>query len=356
MATIGTALTRYAAAVAVVLAALALKALVPGLGTPAPFLLLSVAAGLAGWVGGRGPGLVAAIVGALGVNVLFIDRSIVDGTATVVLVIAGLADFIFMALAAARLRTALAREAVARESAERAIRARDSFIATVAHELRNPLTTVIASSELLTRRLANDGSLGEQAAVITHEARRANRLIEDLLDASRLDMSDVPIAAGPVDVSAVARAAAASLSARLGGDHRLVVDTPADARTVGDASRLEQVLVNLLDNARKYSPAGGAIELTVRVEGGDVVARVSDRGVGLTPDQAARLFEPLYRARPDEFEGTGLGLYLSKLIVDRHGGDLSYLPRSGGGSTFVLRLPLRRAGHETARTESVRTS
>lgn len=354
MTSLGASLARYAAAIAVVLVALALKALVPGLGTPAPFLLLSLAAGAAGWLGGRGPGLAAAVIAAVGVNMLFVDRSIVDGTAEVVLVVAGVADFVFMALAAARLRTALEREAIARGSAERAMRARDSFIATIAHEVRNPLTTVIASSELLARRLSNDGSTAEQARTIAREARRANDLIEDLLDASRLDIAEA-MASEPVDLAAVARAAAASLSARLDGDHRLALDATVNAPTTGDARRLEQVVVNLLDNARKYSPAGGAIELSVRIEGGDVVARVSDRGVGLTREQAVRLFEPLYRARPDEFDGVGLGLYVSKLIIDRHGGDLSYVPRRGGGSTFVIRLPLRR-GRETARSEPLRTS
>jgi signal transduction histidine kinase len=103
------------------------------------------------------------------------------------------------------------------------------------------------------------------------------------------------------------------------------------------------VLVNLIDNAVKYSPGGANVELRVGIEGEHVVARVSDRGVGVPPEHVAHLFEPFYRARPGVASGLGLGLYVSDAVAKGHGGTLTFEPRPGGGSTFVLRLPLRRA-------------
>lgn len=336
------ALVRYTLACGIVLVVILLKAGVPWLGTPAPFLLMSIAVAVAAWLTGPWFGVAIAVAADLAVYLLFVDAG-TDGVGGPVIFVTGLADFVLMALAAARLRAALREESESRSAAERATRGRDAFISTMAHELRNPLTAVIASSDLLARRLANDADARAQATTIGRQARRASTLVGDLLDASRFDIALVHIASDAVDLAAVARAAAASFAPQLDGSHTLVADIVETAPVTGDAMRLEQVFVNLLDNARKYSPRDGTIELSVAVEGSDAVARVSDRGIGISDAEARRLFEPFYRAHPSEGAGLGLGLHIAQAIVGRHGGELSYAPRDGGGATFAVRLPLRAA-------------
>ena len=335
--------SRYVLAVAIVLGVVGLKALVPGLGTSAPFLLVTLTIGLVSWLTGRGPGLVAATVAAVAVNQLFVDRRVTDETQSLILFVASLADFTFMALVASQLKSSLADAARARRGAEDATRARDAFISTIAHELRTPLTSVLAYAELLERRLGADETAERQAQAIVHQTRRANMLIEDLLRASRLDVTDLRIDATPIDLGAVARAAMTSLAPRLGTADRVSLVIAGEAPVLGDAMRLEQILVNLLDNAVKYSPGGAVVELAVAIEGEHVVARVSDRGIGVRPEHAAHLFEPFYRARPGVASGLGLGLYVSEAVARGHDGTLAFEPRAGGGSTFSLRLPLRRS-------------
>lgn len=333
---------RYTLAIAIVLAVVVLKALVPGLGTTAPFLLVSLTVGLVSWLTGRGPGLVAAVIAAVLVNELFVDRGAGE-TQSLILLVAGLADFTFMAVVASQLKTSLADAARVRRNAEDATRARDAFLSTVAHELRTPLTSVLAYAELLGRRLGGDGHGGKEAQAIIHGTRRANKLIEDLLQASRFDVTDLRIDAAPVDLSGVARSAMTSLAPRLGPEDHVELILATEAPVLGDAMRLEQVLVNLLDNALKYSPNGASVELRVSVEAQHVVARVSDRGVGVPPEHVAQLFAPFYRARPGVASGLGLGLYVSEAIARGHGGTLAFEPRPEGGSTFVLRLPAHRS-------------
>ncbi len=222
-------------------------------------------------------------------------------------------------------------------------RLKDAVLAAVSHDLRTPLTTIKAMAEAL----AADGD--ERAETISVEADRLNRLVADLLDLSRLRAGGFPIRLelNPVDelVGAVLQRVAGIL-----GGRRLVVSLPADGPLVVgrfDLGQSIRILVNLVENAHKYSPPDAPIELTVTVDGGDIVMAVLDRGPGVPESEQGRIFEPFYRpadALPDG-GGAGLGLAIARWLAETQGGTLRYEPRAGGGSRFVLRLPAARLDH-----------
>jgi signal transduction histidine kinase len=213
------------------------------------------------------------------------------------------------------------------------------FITMVTHELRNPLASIKGYAELMQRR----GAYSEAAVdTIVTQAKQLERLIEDLLDVSRLQVGQLKLQPGETDLVALARAAAAQAQT-LTHVHTIRVVAP-EPPLVGrwDATRLEQVLQNLLSNAVKYSPDGG--EIVVRVEDLPRQARVSvtDQGIGIPPEALPRLFQRFFRteeAQARGIEGLGLGLHISRALVEAHGGRLWAESLPGQGSTFVFTLP-----------------
>jgi len=213
------------------------------------------------------------------------------------------------------------------------------FITMVTHELRNPLASIKGYAELMQRR----GAYSEAAVdTIVTQAKQLERLIKDLLDVSRLQVGQLKLQPGETDLVALARAAAAQAQT-LTHVHTIRVVAP-EPPLVGrwDATRLEQVLQNLLSNAVKYSPDGG--EIVVRVEDLPRQARVSvtDQGIGIPPEALPRLFQRFFRteeAQARGIEGLGLGLHISRALVEAHGGRLWAESLPGQGSTFVFTLP-----------------
>lgn len=242
-------------------------------------------------------------------------------------------------------------EALARGNARR-----DLVLATLAHELRSPLAAMSHATELL--RLAAGPSDDQRYAVqiVDRQAAAIGRLVDDLLDASRVETGKMAIARVDLDLHEVlARAAdAARPRAEQRGLGFRLIAVPGAMPVHGDAGRLGQVLHNLLDNAIKYTPEGGCVWLKATIEGDEAVVRVEDTGIGIEPEALPEIFELFTQeehARPLSGGGLGLGLSLVRQIVALHDGTVQVRSEGRGkGSEFTVRLPLvrRPAGPETA--------
>jgi len=217
------------------------------------------------------------------------------------------------------------------------------FIATISHELRTPMAAVFGASQTLLHRaddLTADGRR-QLLEMIAAQASRLSQITEEILLTTQLDRGDVTVDHQPVDVGAVAQASVDALRSQLPEDVSVEVDVDPDVGTAsGDADRIQQVLVNLLDNAAKY----GVSPVTVHVEqtNGVIQIHVADRGPGIPLSEQERIFEKFYRADPHHTRtpsGTGLGLYISRELIRRMGGRIEVRSRPGTGSTFVVELP-----------------
>ncbi len=226
---------------------------------------------------------------------------------------------------------------------ERAVATREEFLAIVSHDLRNLLSGITMSATALLRGLPEDEREQRRVGeIIRHMATRMHLLVRDLLDLAALQVGKLSVAPKPEDASSVAREAV-ELVQFLAAEHALTVrsDLPEpDLRVHCDRGRVIQVLVNLLGNAVKFTPAGGQVTLRVAAEGPYVWFSVIDTGPGLAPDQLSRIFEPFWQAKPGGENGVGLGLYIARAIVEAHGGTIRAETRRGDGSTFTFTLPV----------------
>ncbi|MDQ6603150.1 MAG: GAF domain-containing protein, partial [Chloroflexota bacterium] len=230
---------------------------------------------------------------------------------------------------------------VVRDISERraAEQMQQDFIAMVAHDLKNPLTALKGNAQLMLRR----NSFSERGmATIVAQTNRLERLIDDLRDVARLDARGIVLLRAPVDLVALAhrRAEDAQTQTRL---HTMRVEAP-ETPVVGDwdGDRLEQVMDNLLMNAIKYAPNGGEIVIGVEDCGADARVSVRDCGIGIPPEAHGRLFERFYRAAGGiaaDKKGLGLGLYISKALVEAHGGRIGVESLPDEGSAFFFTLP-----------------
>jgi PAS domain S-box-containing protein len=228
-----------------------------------------------------------------------------------------------------------------------AIRARDEFLSLASHELRNPVAAISGTAQLIERarqrHQLDDRLIDRYMSVIQRTSAHLANLTEDLLDVGRLQEGRLPLRFKDMDLADLVRGVAAREQSRSDGP-RIVLSLARDpCPIVADADRLEQVITNLLDNARKYSPQGRTIEVELSAADGGVLLAVCDHGIGLPTGSAGRIFEPFGRAQnatERNIPGLGLGLYISRQIVERHGGRLWAESRGEGhGSTFRLWLP-----------------
>jgi signal transduction histidine kinase len=237
----------------------------------------------------------------------------------------------------------LAREQQARQEAEAANRSKDEFLATFSHELRNPLSAIAAATEVLNRIGRQQPDEIRARDVIKRQIHNLTRMMEDLLDVSRVVNGKISLSRGPLDLAAVVQRAASALNVtgRL-RDHRLELDL-APAWINGDGVRIEQIASNLLTNAGKYTPEGGTISVKVGVEGGQALLAVSDTGVGIHPDMLDRVFDMFVQVERGSLRrhgGMGVGLTLVRRLAEMHGG--SVVAISAGldqGSRFEVRFP-----------------
>jgi signal transduction histidine kinase len=243
-----------------------------------------------------------------------------------------------------------AAEQHARAEAEAALRTRDEFLSIAAHELKTPLTTLMGNIDLIQRRTRREGGLSERDArsigVATQQARRLKQMIDSLLDLSRLELGQLSIEPKPLDLGQLARRVVDEVQPGL-LQHSIICRTPEAAVMIdGDEVRLEQVIQNILQNAVRYSPNGGRIEVLVAIDERAMQAalHVRDQGIGIASDALAQLFERFYRVPDTAIEhihGVGIGLYVVKEIVTLHGGVVQVVSKAGVGSTFTVNLPLR---------------
>lgn len=232
-------------------------------------------------------------------------------------------------------------EAVAREAIER----RDQFLAILSHELRNPLSAVLNGAYVLSGRLDDRPAVREPCRVIQRQAKQMARLLDDLLDVSRITQGRIEIRREPTDLRGAIESAVEVMRPQIEA-RDLALQVHLDHRPLfvfGDAARLEQIAVNLLTNAMKYTPAGGEIRLSAMREEGRIVLRVADSGHGIAPEMLDRIFELFVQAgKPiDRADGgMGVGLTLVRSLVDLHGGTIAAFSEGPGkGSEFVVQLP-----------------
>ena len=237
-------------------------------------------------------------------------------------------------------RTDLAEEARRAHLRAETEQLRNALLSSVSHDLRTPLGVVTgATSALLDDDAPTDEATRRELLQTAHEeALRLSRLVRNLLDMTRLEAGALKVRKGVVSVEELVGSALGRTSDRLGGrDVRTSV--PPALLAAGDSALVEQVLINLLENATKYSPPSSPVELAAREEGGMIEIDVSDRGPGIPQADADRVFEKFYRVHEGEGGGVGLGLTICRGIVAAHGGTIRVLQRAGGGATFRFTLP-----------------
>lgn len=231
--------------------------------------------------------------------------------------------------------SAVVRDVSGRREAERL---QQEFLAMASHELRHPVTAIKGYAQLMHRR----GTYSEGSVeTILGQAERLERLIGDLMMAAQIEARRLDLRLIETDLVAETRAAVQQMLSTDRPIHLEAVDEPVPVLV--DRERLDQVLTNLLSNAAKYSPAGSEIWVRVTRSDGEASVEVSDRGAGIPPDALPLLFSRFYRveATSGGAKGLGLGLYISRQLVEAHGGQIGVESEPGVGSTFTVRLPLR---------------
>jgi two-component system CheB/CheR fusion protein len=258
----------------------------------------------------------------------------------------------------AHMNAALQAEVVERKRAEAELteidRRKDEFLAMLAHELRNPLAPLLHGLEVLRLDTATPPSILPVRDLMERQVRKMTRLVDDLLDVSRITCGKVELRREPVDISRVVRLAAESLQQTIvARRQQLVIAVPAEPVMLdGDLTRLEQIISNLLSNASKYTDAGGRITLSAEREDHQAAIKISDTGVGISPEMLPKVFDlfmQVDRSLDRTQGGLGIGLTLVARLVALHGGTVeAHSAGLGQGSQFIVRLPLLMAGAPSA--------
>lgn len=224
-------------------------------------------------------------------------------------------------------------------------RRKDEFLAMLAHELRNPLAPISAAADLLNLVSSDKEKVGQAAAIIARQVRHMTNLVDDLLDVARVTRGLITLQKEPLDMRHVLREALEQMGPLVSlRRHRLELHMPPGPAPVqGDRKRLIQIVANIVGNASKYTPEEGNIAVRLQAHADEVVLIISDNGIGMEPELAARVFELFAQAErtPDRSQGgLGLGLALVKNLVASHGGSVhAHSKGLGEGSTFTVRLP-----------------
>jgi signal transduction histidine kinase/ActR/RegA family two-component response regulator len=248
-------------------------------------------------------------------------------------------------------------EKTAWAAADEARRAKDEFVAMLGHELRNPLAPIVTALDVM--RLRGAGVLEQERAVIERQAQHLVRLVDDLLDVSRSVRDGLRLERVPIELSVVIgdaiEVAGPLVEER---NQRLAVSVPTTGLVVeADRGRLAQVVTNLLTNAAKYTPAGGHVTVSARVDGEQIAIEVADDGAGIAPDLLRRIFDPFTQGRQGldrKQGGLGLGLAIARQLVVGHEGTIEARSEGAGrGTTMIVRLPRARAASTEAASARV---
>jgi signal transduction histidine kinase len=233
----------------------------------------------------------------------------------------------------------------AREEAEAANRSKDDFLSTISHELRTPLNAILGWAAMLRTNSVDPARIPRAVEAIFNNATRQGRLIEELLDVSKIVAGRATVEIEEVDLGANIRGAVEAMmpiAAREGIDVHF--DEPAGIQVAADPRRLEQVFLNLLSNAVKFTPSGGSIVVEATAAGGSALIRVSDTGAGIDPEFLAHVFERFRQADSSTTRGAGglgLGLFIARQLVEAQSGTIEATSAGPGlGATFSITLPL----------------
>lgn len=232
----------------------------------------------------------------------------------------------------------------ARAQLETAARRKDEFLAMLSHELRNPLAAIVNALAVLRARMPEDSALERVHAAADRQTRHMTRLLDDLLDVSRVTQNKIVLDRRPVMLQELVEQALQAAEPLLAERrHEVAVDVAEQPLVVsGDADRLAQVLANLLTNAAKFTPPGGHVAVALEAGEGEAILRVRDDGIGIDPDLLPSIFEIFVQAHRESHRGDGglgIGLSLVKRLVEMHGGTVEAFS-AGRGSELVVRLPL----------------
>jgi signal transduction histidine kinase len=351
-------LRRYALSIAAIAAAVLISwPLRPLQDVSTPLFVVAVL--VSAWYGGPGPAALAAILAVLTAdfffiapyysvdfNLAFVERSI--GFGLVLAVVIWFAHVRKRAEEQLREQRDLLRQQAlvleaAKEDLRRADRQKDEFLAVLSHEIRNPLGAIRNGIYIL-----DNGGVEDPRRIhemMDRQFQQLLRLIEDLLDVSRITKGKVVLRKEPVELAGIVRDAVESSRASIEAHgHDLSVSLPSRPVTIeGDPVRLAQVLSNILNNAAKFTPREGRIRLDAATEGGTVVIRVRDNGIGIPPEMVERIFEMFTQADrtpSQQYGGLGIGLSLVRGLVEAHGGTVEASSEGRGkGSEIVVRLP-----------------
>ncbi len=245
---------------------------------------------------------------------------------------------------AEKLRELYQREGKLRRELEKKIKERAEFTWMLVHELKTPLTPVLNSSELLVNELKEEILL-RLARSVYRGANNLNKRVNELLDLAKEEMGILQLRPGPVEPRQLLQKIVEDIALVVSRhEQRLFLELPPSLPTIwADEDRLQQIVLNLLDNAVKFTPRGGKITLRAREEGSFLVVEVQDTGCGITEEEKQRLFEPYHREglNKKERSGLGLGLILAKKLVELHGGRIWLESQEGLGSTFAFAIPLK---------------
>jgi signal transduction histidine kinase/CheY-like chemotaxis protein len=333
------------------------------LGDYAPVVSFTIAVTIAAWYGGLKPGLLATALSVLASDYLFVPNrhsfeipSVSGAVALSVLGFAGVLISLLCESLHGTRRRLEAEQELLQQSAElqrqmrdalaESDRRKDEFLATLAHELRNPLAPVRNATHILRARMPATPELQWARDVIDRQVIQMTRLIDDLMDVARISRGTIELRREHAALDEIVRTAVET--SRPGIDmagHELLVRMPSEPVYLdADVVRLAQVFSNLLNNAVKYTGPGGHIAVSVVRESDVVAVTVQDNGIGIPQDMLARVFEPftqLDRSLERSKGGLGIGLALARRLVEMHGGSISaHSPGPGQGSRFVVRLPV----------------
>ncbi|MCL2450588.1 MAG: HAMP domain-containing histidine kinase, partial [Polyangiaceae bacterium] len=240
----------------------------------------------------------------------------------------------------------LGQEQRAREAAEEANRMKDEFLATVSHELRTPLNAILGWASMIRTGAVDPGRMSRAIDIIERSARAQARLVQDILDVSRIVAGKLRLQVTSLDLVSVVSEAVETL--RPGAEAKTIdlvwTPPPEPVRMLGDAARLQQVVWNLLSNAIKFTPKSGRVEVTLETSATEARVRVEDDGPGVPPEFVPFVFDRFRQADSTStraHEGLGLGLSIVKSLAEMHGGSAKLeTPASGKGAAFFVSLPL----------------
>jgi signal transduction histidine kinase len=341
------------AALAVTLALLVRVLLRPALGNASPFLLFTPAVAIAAFYGGVIPAALATVL-STGLGSRFVLTSvgepIVEKWDRVILFIVVAAVITASSTLLRRSRHQLAaslwREQKARAMAEAADRTKDDFLALISHELQTPMSVVLGWIAAIRQQRLNPDAVDHAIEAIERNARILSRLVDDVLDRSRIASGTLRLDPQTISLLTVVRAAIDQMRGKIesAGLHLELAAPDDDTVIAGDSIRLQQVFTNLLSNAVKFTPRGGHISVTLRVTAREARVTVADTGSGITPDALPFVFDAFRQGREtlkQSSHGLGLGLSIARYLIERHNGAITVVSDGPGcGSAFTVVLPL----------------